>query len=108
MPADNSGNAARLARGLTSRLHALASAVSDLPAASDYSKASTRKFVEERSLEQFDIIEQVMSALAQTNYADQANINAGPYKAMIAWEDEQNGGGEIFGRQSGGIIGAFD
>lgn len=91
VPADNSGNAAQLARGLTSRLHALASAVSDLPAASDYSKASTRKFVEERSLEQFDIIEQVMSALAQTNYADQANINAGPYKAMIAWEDEQNG-----------------
>ena len=91
VPADNSSGAAYLARGLSPRLHALARAVADLPATSDYSKAATRKFVEERALEQFDIIEQVMSALAQTNYAEQENINAGPYKAMIAWEDEQNG-----------------
>src|SRR3569832_1976670 len=32
-----------------------------------------------------------MDALQQTHYADQGNINAGPYKAMIAWEDQQNG-----------------
>ena len=91
VPADNSSAAASLAHGLSFRLHALAHAVSSLPAGSDYEKTSTRKFIEEHSLEQFDIIEQVMSALAQTNYADPANINAGPYKAMIAWKDEQNG-----------------
>lgn len=91
VPADNSSAAASLANGLTSRLRALASAVSDLPATSDYHKASTRKFIEERSLEQFDIIEQVMDALQQTHYADPSNINAGPYKVMVAWEDEQNG-----------------
>ena len=48
-------------------------------------------YIEERALEQFDIIEQVFSALAQTNYAKQENINKGPYKAMIAWTDEQDG-----------------
>ncbi len=91
VPADNTNGAAYLARGLSSRLHALARATTDLPATSDYNKAATRKYIEERALEQFDIIEQVMSALAQTNYADQENINAGPYKAMIAWDEEQNG-----------------
>lgn len=89
VPASNSSAASFL----TSRLHALARAVAvaNLPANSDYQKTGTRKFVEERSLKQFDIIEQVMDALQQTHYADQENINAGPYKAMIAWEDEQNG-----------------
>ena len=58
---------------------------------SDYSKAVTTKFVNEQALDQFDIIEQVLQALAQTNYADVSNIGKGPYKAMIAWQDEQNG-----------------
>lgn len=57
----------------------------------DYSNAETIKYVEESALEQFEIIEEIMSALAQTHYADEANINNGPYKAMIAWQDEVNG-----------------
>ena len=57
----------------------------------DYSKAETRKFVEENALAQFEIVEEIMSALVQTHYADEANINNGPYKAMIAWQDEENG-----------------
>lgn len=60
-------------------------------AGTDYTKATTLTFVEERTLEQFDIIEQVLTALGQTNYADSANINQGPYKAMVAWEEESNG-----------------
>src|SRR3569833_2328052 len=60
VPADNSSAAASLAHGLSFRLHALAHAVSALPANSDYEKTSTRKFIEEHSLEQYDIIEQVM------------------------------------------------
>src|SRR3569832_1224428 len=89
VPANNSSAASFL----TSHLHALAHAVAvaDLPATSDYQKTGTRIYIEERSLEQFDIIEQVMDALQQTHYADLGNINAGPYKAMIAWEDQQNG-----------------
>lgn len=93
VPTDNSSTAASLSRGLGSSLRALARAVavSSLPADSDYNKAQTRKFVEERELEQFDIIETVMNAVAQTHYDDAANINNGPYKVMIAWEDENNG-----------------
>ena len=93
VPTDNSSTAASLSRGLGSRLHALARAVavSSLPADSDYNKAQTRKFVEERSLEQFSNIETIMNALAQTNYQDTANINNGPYKVMVSWEDENNG-----------------
>lgn len=60
-------------------------------AGTDYSNAVTTKYVEEQTLEQFDIIEQIMQALAQTHYADATNINQGPYKAMIAWQDENNG-----------------
>ncbi|MFH0924289.1 MAG: hypothetical protein V1872_01435 [bacterium] len=57
----------------------------------DYSQAGTNKYVEEHTLEQFDIIEQVLGALDQTHYADADNINAGPYKSMVAWSEEQNG-----------------
>ena len=57
----------------------------------DYTDAHTKRFVEERSLEQFAIIEDVLGALAQCHYADAENIDNGPYKAIVAWEDEQNG-----------------
>lgn len=57
----------------------------------DYSNAVTTKFVEERTLDQFEIIEQIMKALAQTHYADPENVNQGPYKAMIAWQENRNG-----------------
>ncbi len=75
--------------GLKSKLSALKRAATD--PTTDYSKAQTVKFVNEHTLEQFDIIEQVLSALAQTNYADEANVNQGPYKAMVAFQDEKNG-----------------
>ncbi len=57
----------------------------------DYSKATTQKFVNEHTLEQFEIIEQVLGALGQTHYADEGNIGQGAYKVMVAWQDEQNG-----------------
>lgn len=57
----------------------------------DYSNAQTVRFVNEPTLEQFEIIETILDAMAQTHYADSDNINAGPYKAMVAFEDEQNG-----------------
>jgi hypothetical protein len=75
------------------RLSAYPAAVAagDLPATSDYAQAIPRRYIEEHSLEQFDILEQVLSAFDQTHFADAENINAGPYKAMIAWEDEKDG-----------------
>jgi hypothetical protein len=62
---------------------------------SDYNQATTAQYVEERTLEQFNIIETIMKSLAQTNYAYPANINQGPYKAMVAWEEKGNGGRDI-------------
>lgn len=96
IPSDNGTTGAPKAVGLASHLHTLARAarlskVAGLPADSDYMKTSTRKYVQEHALEQFSIIETIMKAIAQTNYADAENINAGPYKAMIAWEDNQGG-----------------
>lgn len=57
------------------------SAASDLPADSDYHTADTRKYVEEHTLEQFDILEQVLTALNQTHYYDQ--IGEPAYRAMV-------------------------
>ncbi len=68
-------------------IRALASA--DLPPDSDYAKATGRTFVEEPALEQFDIIEQVLTSMAQTNYADE--VGNGAYKAVITWEEDQDG-----------------
>lgn len=75
--------------GLKSKLLAVKEAATD--AGTDYSNAKTVKFVNEHTLEQFEIIEEVLAALSQTNYADAANINAGPYKAMVAFQDDQGG-----------------
>ena len=90
IPSNNSATGAPKTLGLTSRLRNLAMAVS-LADNSDYVKTSTRKYVQEHALEQFSIIETIMKAVAQTHYADANNINAGPYKAMIAWEDNKGG-----------------
>ncbi|MCG3114212.1 MAG: hypothetical protein LLH30_00870 [Candidatus Manganitrophus sp. SA1] len=90
VPTNLSGSVGGVTKpGLRSKLSALKQAATDPN--TDYSKAQTVKFVNEHTLEQFDIIEQVLSALAQTNYADEANVNQGPYKAMVAFQDEQNG-----------------
>ncbi|MBI3596203.1 MAG: hypothetical protein HY203_03500 [Nitrospirae bacterium] len=86
VPTNQSGGGVQAT--LKSKLVALQAATDP---GTDYSNAKTVKFVEERTLEQFDIIEQIMKALAQTKYADPANVNQGPYKAMIAWQDNQNG-----------------
>jgi len=57
----------------------------------DYSNATTVKYVSEHSLDQFQTVETVLKALEQTHYADTANIGSGPYKAMVAWQDTSNG-----------------
>lgn len=87
VPTDSASNAA----SMRSLLRSFAAALTDLPADSDYHKAKTSKYVEERALEQFDIIEEVLGAMAQTNYADPDNINTGPYEVLVAWEEERDG-----------------
>ncbi|HHM04969.1 MAG TPA: hypothetical protein ENJ19_04395, partial [Gammaproteobacteria bacterium] len=94
VPADSDNSAqAALAAGLGPRLRALsrAVAVDELPADSDYAKAQPKKYIEERALEQFEVIEQVLNAVGQTHYADAGNVNEGPYTAMVTWVDDQDG-----------------
>ena len=95
VPADTSGASSKTVRkvnSFSSAVRALAATTtSGLLATSDYVTAKPSVYVEERSLEQFSVIETVFKALAQTHYADDANVNAGPYKAMISWEEEQGG-----------------
>ncbi len=90
VPADTS-NVSSSMRSLGGAVRQMARAATDLAADTDYNRVQTKKFVEERALEQFEIIEEVLSAVAQTNYADEANVNAGPYTAMVAWTDDQDG-----------------
>jgi hypothetical protein len=90
VPTNLSGSVGGVTKpGLKSKLSALKRAATDPN--TDYSKAKTVKFVNEHTLEQFDIIEEVLSAIRQTNYADPANVNQGPYKVMVAWQEERDG-----------------
>jgi hypothetical protein len=56
----------------------------------DYAAAQAVKFVDERSLSQFDILNTIFGAVAQTHYADPANVGAGPYGTIVSWM-ENNG-----------------
>ncbi len=59
----------------------LASAVAALPANSPYNTDETYSYVEERSAESFDIINEILCMIAQTAYDEM--LNEGNYKAMI-------------------------
>ena len=85
--ATSTGSAAQAFR---SGLRQLAlQALADLPADSDYTKAGTRKYVEEHTLKQFDILQQVLTNLNQSHYFDQ--IGQAPYKAMVVQPGEGDG-----------------
>lgn len=92
VPASTTGsNAPARTKNLNSAVRNLAKAATatGLPATSDYALAPTSTFVDEHTLEVFSIIEQVLNAIGQTGFKDQ--LNTGPYKVMVAWEDEENG-----------------
>jgi hypothetical protein len=59
-----------------------------VPADSDYQKAVTSKFVSEQSLNQFDILNTIFDAMMQTHYDDPANLNQGPYSAIVSWVEK--------------------
>ena len=91
VPASTEASVSNSMRGLGGSLRSFARAASDLSDNSDYNTTQTKKFVEERALEQFDIIEEVLNAVGQTNYADEGNVNEGPYTAMVAWIEDEDG-----------------
>lgn len=85
-----STNASVSNQSFTKKIRALArqtKAATD--SGTDYSLAITKKYVEEHALEQFDMIEEILDAVAQTNYND--HIGDGAYKSMVAMNDEQDG-----------------
>jgi hypothetical protein len=59
----------------------------------DYSTAVTSRYVSEHAIDQFSIIETILNAISQTHYADAENVNAGPYKSIVTWQ-ENNGGND--------------
>ncbi|MEK7747815.1 MAG: hypothetical protein AAB300_01895 [Nitrospirota bacterium] len=73
---------------LLSKLSALSG---PMDVGTDYAKTATVRYVSEHELEHFDIIGDILSALAQTHYADLENINQGPYLAMVSFQEEQDG-----------------
>ena len=58
------------------------------PAGSDLANAKTFKYVSERALGQFDVLNTIFTALAQTHYDDPAVLNQGTYAAIVTWEDK--------------------
>lgn len=76
-------------RSFKAAISALAKAATD--ADTDYSNTLTRTYIEERTLEQFSILETIMSAIEQTNYT--AEIGNGAYSAKVAWAEEEGKGG---------------
>ena len=87
---DASSNSGSNPRGFRASLRALARDVGH-EGQSDYESAVSNTYVEENSLEQFDIIETILKTLAQTKYAEAGNVNDGPYQAVVAWEEDSNG-----------------
>lgn len=74
-----------------------AGSVVELPSAgptdpgTDYSNAKTVRFVAEHSVNQFEIIQTILNALGQTHYAEQGNVGTGPYKCIVAWQENDKG-----------------
>jgi len=56
-------------------------AVSDLPSGSDYNTDESFVYVEERSAESFDIINEILCMMAQSGY--DSMLNKGNYRAQI-------------------------
>ena len=71
--------------------------LANLPADSDYAKAKTFKFVVDQDLSVFDILNTVFNAMSQIHYEDSANVNKGPYKAIVSWtENDSSGQGQKY------------
>jgi hypothetical protein len=90
LPTKGSGSSALRSGAL--RAGAVSTALASPPAGSDYDKAETFKFVSEQSLAQFDILNTIFTAMAQTHYDDPAVVNQGPYSAMVTWQEKSQQG----------------
>lgn len=101
---DTSSSSGASMRGMRIGLKAISS--SSLPANSDYNNDDTTTYVEERSAEAFDIINEILCSFAQTGYTSMMNL--GDYKAQIdlsqcsSSNDSASGAGQSSQNQSSG------
>ena len=84
-----------LAKALRSSAAVVAADTAGQAAGTDYSDAATSRYVTEHALDQFSIIETILNAIEQTHYADAANINQGPYKSLVTWQQASNGSDSV-------------
>ena len=93
VPTEISPVAPRATPAPTGRFRALLAkaALAATDPGTDYSDAVTSRYVSEHAIDQFSIVETILNAISQTHYADAENINAGPYKSIVTWQ-ENNGG----------------
>jgi hypothetical protein len=61
------------------------------PADSDYALARTSRYMSEQALSQFDILNTIFDALAQTHYEDVGNVNGPAYSAIVSWSERNQG-----------------
>lgn len=55
----------------------------------DYTKAVTQKYIEEKSLHHCENLESILELLAQTNYTEE--IDQGPYRVIVANRETESG-----------------
>jgi hypothetical protein len=91
LPTKSSSASSLHAQGNSSLVSELSQALA-ADADTDYTNAQTVKFVDERALSQFDILNTIFNALGQTHYADAENIGKGPYGSMVSWVEERGDG----------------
>jgi hypothetical protein len=66
-----------------------APSVAAFGADTDYAKAEVAKLVNESSLSRFEVLNNILRAMAQTHYEDPAVVGRGPYLAMVSWTEDQ-------------------
>jgi hypothetical protein len=76
-----------------------------LPADSDYNTDKTNVYVEERSVQSFNTVNEILCMMAQTRYGEM--LNQGPYKAQVdanqcRGRDDASAGGAQSANQSSG------
>lgn len=88
-PSDASGGVSG-----TSLRGALAVLRQAVTADSDYAKAQTIKYVDERALSQFSVLNTILSAMDQTHYAYAENVGVGPYGNIVSWTEDGDSAGK--------------
>ena len=67
------------------------SSLSTFAADSDYAQAGVTRYIYEKGLDQFGILDRFFRAVGQTRHDDPAVVGKGPYLANVSWTEMQSG-----------------